>query len=97
MSESKKLEDDFNQLGINLKDSPHVLEQLRMFNEFQKKFGIKIEKGANYTLKHPFERIRINPKKLPHRNYRKPFRLSRHTFTRNLKNKLQKKLRKGLL
>ena len=91
MSESKKLEDDFNQLGINLKDNPHVLEQLRMFNEFQKKFGIKIEKGANYTLKHPFERIRINPKKPPNRkprNHRKPFRLSRHTFTRNLKNKL---------
>ena len=80
---SKELENDFNKLGINLKKTPHVLEQLRQINELQEKLGIKVEKGANYTLKHPFERIQIN-KLSP----RKPFRPSRQTFTDIFKKKL---------
>ena len=49
-----------NDMDIILKDSVHISKEQRKqmdeFYEMQKKLGLNKEKGANYTLKHPFDR-----------------------------------------
>ena len=40
----------------NIYISKEQRKEINEFNEIQKKLGLDKEKGANYTLKHPFDR-----------------------------------------